>query len=161
MRLLGAWVAVFVVLAALVEGTQAEPAPQARRSPDTASLSTELSTGVCTAVDDNVDDLCSAAKFTQRPDRWLGLVVPKRHARRAVTRALVKRQIRTIAAACAPRLPGGLWVVRQRAPFDVKQFPSAASEALKRAARAELLALFERAVRGERDRLRPRPEKAA
>ena len=89
--------------------------------------------------------------------RWLGLVVPKRHARRAVTRTLVKRQIRSIAAACAPQLEPGLWVVRQRSPFDPKQFPSAASDALKEAARAELRALFERAVRGERDRVKPRP----
>jgi RNase P protein component len=90
-------------------------------------------------------------------DRWLGLVVPKRHARRAVTRTLVKRQIRHVAAACAARLEPGLWVVRQRAPFDPKQFPSAASEALKEAARTELRMLFDRAVRGERDRIKPRP----
>lgn len=90
-------------------------------------------------------------------ERWLGLVVPKRHAKRAVTRTLVKRQIRHIAAACAARLEPGLWVVRQRSPFDPKQFPSAASEALKEAARAELRALFDRAARGERDRVKPRP----
>jgi hypothetical protein len=48
-------------------------------------------------------------------------------------------------------------VVRQRSAFDTKQFPSAASDALKEAARAELRALFERAVRGERDRVKPRP----
>ena len=89
--------------------------------------------------------------------RWLGLVVPKRHARRAVTRTLVKRQIRNVVAECAPQLEAGLWVVRQRSPFDPKQFPSAASDALKEAARTELRALFERAVRGERDRVRPRP----
>jgi ribonuclease P protein component len=82
--------------------------------------------------------------------------VPKRHAKRAVTRTLVKRQIRNAAADCADRLPDGLWVVRQRAPFDPKQFPSAASDAFKEAARTELRALFERAVRGERDRLKPR-----
>jgi len=140
------------------DGTRAEPASEVGGSPDTASLSTQLSTGVCTAVDTSVDDLCSAAKITYGTNRWLGLVVPKRHARRAVTRSLMKRQIRTIAAACADRLPEGLWVVRQRMPFDVKQFPSAASEALKQAARAELLTLFERAVRGERDRVKPRPE---
>jgi len=145
-------------LAAEADGARAQPSPDTGRPPDTASLSTELSTGVCTAVDTNVDDLCSAANFAHRPNRWLGLVVPKRHARRAVTRTLMKRQIRAIAAACADGLPEGLWVVRQRSPFDPKQFPSAASEALKQAARAELLALFERAVRGERDRAKPRPE---
>jgi ribonuclease P protein component len=90
-------------------------------------------------------------------DRWLGLVVPKRHAKRAVTRTLVKRQIRHVVAACATELEPGLWVVRQRSPFDPKQFPSAASDALKEAAREELRALFDRAVRGERDRPRPRP----
>jgi ribonuclease P protein component len=114
---------------------------------------------VYTVVERNVDDLCSAAKPDGRPLRWLGLVVPKRHARRAVTRTLVKRQIRHIAADCAERLPAGLWVVRQRAPFDVREFPSAASDALKQAARTELRALFERAVRGERDRVKPRPAK--
>ncbi len=146
---------------AKAQGAQAEPAPESDAAPDTASLSTQLSTGVCTAVDENVDDLCSAAKFTYGTDRWLGLVVPKRHARRAVTRTLMKRQIRTIAAACGESLPKGLWVVRQRMPFDVKQFPSASSDALKQAARAELLTLFERAVRGERDRLKPRAEAKA
>jgi ribonuclease P protein component len=74
-----------------------------------------------------------------------------------VTRTLVKRQIRHVAAACAPQLEPGLWVVRQRSPFDPKQYPSAASDALKEAARAELRALFDRAVRGERDRIKPRP----
>ena len=134
-------------------------------APVTASLSTELSTGLAdsspTGVDDSQDPGPSALVETPTSfggfDRWLGLVVPKRHARRAVTRTLVKRQIRNVAAACAPQLEPGLWVVRQRSPFDVKQFPSAASDALKEAARAELRALFDRAVRGERDRIKPRP----
>ena len=134
-------------------------------APVTASLSTELSTGLAdssrTGVDDQQDPGPSALVETPTSfggfDRWLGLVVPKRHARRAVTRTLVKRQIRNVATACAPQLEPGLWVVRQRSPFDVKQFPSAASDALKEAARAELRALFERAVRGERDRIKPRP----
>lgn len=136
----------------------------AGNAPVTASLSTELSTGWGAAALAGVDDSPSAdppapgETFGTRPGlvRWLGLVVPKRHARRAVTRTLVKRQIRNVAAACAARLEPGLWVVRQRSPFDPKQFPSAASDALKAAARAELRMLFERAVRGERDRMRPR-----
>ena len=131
----------------------------------TASLSTELSTGLAdssqTGVDESQDPVPSALVETPMSfggfDRWLGLVVPKRHAKRAVTRTLVKRQIRCVAAACAPQLEPGLWVVRQRSPFDAKQFPSAASDALKEAARAELRALFDRAVRGERDRIKPRP----
>jgi len=131
----------------------------------TASLSTELSTGCAEVAGEGVDGThvrCPESLVeTPTPaggiDRWLGLVVPKRHARRAVTRTLMKRQIRHIATACAGQLEPGLWVVRQRQPFDVKQFPSAASDALKDAARAELRALFERAVRGERDRVKPRP----
>src|ERR1700744_1892669 len=134
-------------------------------APVTASLSTELSTGLAdgsrTGVDDSQDPGLSALVETPTSfggfDPWPDLVVPKRHARRAVTRTLVKRQIRNVAAACAPQLEPGLWVVRQRSPFDVKQFPSAASDALKEAARAELRALFDRAVRGERDRVKPRP----
>jgi ribonuclease P protein component len=88
---------------------------------------------------------------------WLGGVVPKRHARRAVTRSLLKRQIRAAfvaqATAASLPLPAGLWVVRLRAPFDVKQFPSASSEALRAAARDELAQLLLRAST-------PRPERA-
>ena len=134
------------------------------------SLSTELSTSRPDSLAADVDDWQvpgpagpSPMGLVETPTakggivRWLGLVVPKRHARRAVTRTLLKRQIRNVAATCAPQLEPGLWVVRQRSPFDPKQFPSAASDALKEAARAELRALFDRAVRGERDRLKPRP----
>jgi ribonuclease P protein component len=85
---------------------------------------------------------------------WLGAVVPKRHARRAVTRNLIKRQIRGVMAACLagregerePALPHGLWVVRLRSPFDLKTWPSAASDALRQAARAELAQLLDRAA---------------
>ena len=137
----------------------------AGHAPVNASLSTELSTGAELVLLQGVDDSQVPGPLgmveTPTDERWLGLVVPKRHAKRAVTRTLVKRQIRNVAAACAPQLEAGLWVVRQRSPFDPKLFPSAASDALKEAARAELRALFERAVRGERDRIKPRPPGAA
>ncbi len=77
--------------------------------------------------------------------RWLGLVVPKRHARRSVTRSLLKRQIRRCVGN-EPSLRGGLWVVRLRAPFDRKLFPSAASMALSRTASAELATLLAQAA---------------
>jgi ribonuclease P protein component len=73
----------------------------------------------------------------------LGVVVPKRHARRAVTRSLLKRQARAAASRYGAGLSFGLWVVRLRAPFDRAQFPSAASTALRIAAGSELKALFE------------------
>ena len=75
---------------------------------------------------------------------WLGSVVPKRHAKRSVTRNLLKRQIRAAVGRHAAEMPQGLWVVRLRAPFDKQQFPSAASAALRRAAREELDAMLAR-----------------
>jgi ribonuclease P protein component len=78
---------------------------------------------------------------------WLGTVVPKRHARRAVTRNLFKRQIRAVFETGAAALPPGLWVVRLRAPFDRKQFISASSDALRLAARTELTQLVGRVAK--------------
>jgi len=98
----------------------------------------ELSTGDAQVthkpVDGTLPDAC-----------WLGAIVPKRHAKRPVTRSLLKRQIRA-AFATQPDLPPGLWVVRLRSPFDRKLFPSAASDALRAAAHAELAQLVSRLV---------------
>ena len=77
---------------------------------------------------------------------WLGQVVPKRHARRAVTRNLLRRQIREAMGRHLAVLPAGLWVVRLRSPFPREQFPSAASKALRQAASSELDRLFGRAA---------------
>ncbi len=76
----------------------------------------------------------------------MGAVVPKRHARRAVTRTLLKRQIRSIAVA-QPGLAHGLWVVRLRSPFDRTAFPSAASDALRACAGLELAGVLADAAR--------------
>ena len=83
-----------------------------------------------------VDD-CS-----REPLRRLGAVVPKRHARRAVTRSLLKRQIYAAGGRHAESLGHGLWIVRLRTPFDRGLFKSAASTALSLVARSELEALF-------------------
>ena len=77
---------------------------------------------------------------------WIGCVVPKRHARRAVTRNLLKRQVRSAFQRLGDRLPAGLWLVRLRAPFAKADFVSARSVALALAARQELDGLLERAV---------------
>ena len=77
---------------------------------------------------------------------WLGLVVPKRHAKRAVTRTLLKRRIRAAVATTAASLAPGLWVVRLRTPFDRSEFISAASERLASAASDELAMLMAAAV---------------
>lgn len=73
---------------------------------------------------------------------WVGAVVPKRWARRAVTRNAIKRQIYTVAQDVAPSLRVAAHVVRLRTAFDRQQFTSATSTALKRAVRAELQQLF-------------------
>lgn len=105
---------------------------------------------------------------------WLGTVVPKRHAKRSVTRNLIKRQMREVMQAVvataraempaaqtlemsagAPQvpslpnsvgLPKGLWVLRLKSPFDPKQFHSPASVPLREAARAEIALLLARAT---------------
>jgi ribonuclease P protein component len=73
-------------------------------------------------------------------------MVPKRWAKRAVTRNALKRQIYAVSAECAPRLPRSAWVVRLRSTFDRQVFVSASSERLKQAARSELLQLFSKVM---------------
>lgn len=75
---------------------------------------------------------------------WIGAMVPKRWARRAVTRNTIKRQIYAVSSHFAHRLPQAAHVVRLRAAFDRRHFISASSRLLKRAVREELEQLFER-----------------
>ena len=77
-------------------------------------------------------------------DAWLGVLLPKRWARRAVTRNTIRRQIYETARAVPVGLPQAAWVVRLRSEFSRKQFISATSAPLKQAVRQELLALLER-----------------
>jgi ribonuclease P protein component len=117
------------------------PAPQAPRP---AELSTPATADGPTGVD----------------DLRLALIVPKRQARRAVTRTLIKRQGRAQFAAHAGRLPAGDWLLRLRSGYPPAQFPSAASLALRRAVRAELQTLFGRvAAPAPGARARPVPRR--
>jgi ribonuclease P protein component len=100
----------------------------------------ELSTVGAPTQADSVDNTSCAKGW------WLGLVVPKRHAKRAVTRNLLKRQMRAAVDRDGPRMLPGQWVVRLRAPFDARLFPSAASVALRQAASRELKQLLARVV---------------
>ena len=75
----------------------------------------------------------------------VGVITPKRWARRAVTRNAIRRQIYATGAA-QRALPAGMYLVRQRAMFAPAHFPSASSPALRRAVREELLALWLRAA---------------
>lgn len=83
-----------------------------------------------------------AALFAIRGEPWIGAIVPKRWARRAVTRNAIKRQIYTVSQDFEARLPAAAHVVRLRAGFDRAQFHSATSPQLKQAVRAELQRLF-------------------
>ena len=76
----------------------------------------------------------------------LGALVPKRWARRAVTRNTIRRQIYALARQWDARLPQAAYVVRLRSAFDRTTFVSATSVALKRALRAELQQLFARTL---------------
>jgi ribonuclease P protein component len=84
------------------------------------------------------EPICSEAVDDMPTGRWLGCMVPKRHARRAVTRSLIKRQMRSVVGAHEHELPWGQWLIRLSRPFSPQDFPSAASDALRRAARREL-----------------------
>ena len=75
------------------------------------------------------------------PDSLIGVVLPKRWAKRAVTRNTIKRQIYSVSA--NSKLPAAAYVVRLRSGFE--GFRSATSDALRRAVRAELLQLFAQA----------------
>ncbi len=117
-------------------------------------VSEELSTGhelACTQLVDDLPWSASSRDAKRTPQLWFGAIVPKRHARRAVTRTLIKRQIRAAMMRRAepgePSLRAGLWVVRLRAPFDRAAYPSAASRALCRDTGGELDALLGEAQR--------------
>ncbi len=72
----------------------------------------------------------------------VGALVPKRWAKRAVTRNTIKRQIYNVSLFFGPQLSPGAHVVRLRSAFDSKLFPSATSAPLRAAVRQELINLF-------------------
>ena len=101
----------------------------------------KLSTARPEASDSPVDESDAPALIS------LGLVVPKRHAKRAVTRNLVRREARAQMTRQVGLLPAGDWVLRLRAPFDRQTFSSAASAALLSVVREEMSRLIADGVR--------------
>ena len=75
-------------------------------------------------------------------DVWIGAMVPKRWAKRAVTRNAIKRQIYTVSAGFLPSHPQAAFLVRLRKEFSRKEFVSATSAQLKEIVRAEVTALM-------------------
>lgn len=106
----------------------------------TPSVHTALSTRLST-------ELPTDSSFESLGEHKLGMVVPKRHARRAVTRVLLRRQIRAAMAQHRCSLPPGIWVVRLRAPVDRQAFVSASSALLRTAVKAEVATLLEDVLR--------------
>ena len=85
-----------------------------------------------------------ALLFAPADAAWLGAMAPKRWARRAVTRNAIRRQIYAVGENLVPPLSAGAHLVRLRTAFAPARFPSARSDALRQAVRAELRQLFER-----------------
>jgi ribonuclease P protein component len=88
-------------------------------------------------------DVLAAKPLFPVQDVWLGAMVPKRWAKRAVTRNAIKRQIYTVSADFSHQYPQAAFVVRLRRDFSRKEFISATSEQLKLAVRTEVLALMQ------------------
>jgi ribonuclease P protein component len=93
--------------------------------------------------------------FAAPTQAYLGQVVPKRFAPRSVTRALVKRLVRSVFERVHLSLPPGMWVLRLRSPIDRKQFPSARSEALRVLLREQIELTFARALKGPAPAAKP------
>jgi ribonuclease P protein component len=126
-------------------GQASERPSYARKATGKPELSTDHELGFPQPVDESQENPDRGSPGQGFP-RWVGCVVPKRHARRAVTRNLIKRQIQVSAQRVHMGLPEGMWLVRLRQPFPVTTFPSAASQALRQAVRAELDRLFQKAA---------------
>ena len=136
--------------------------PDGARASKAARATTPLTSTTSATADVAVSEVPKAEKAEQAEKArsaaplfnidavWIGAMVPKRWARRAVTRNAIKRQSYQISAGCEAGFMQAAHVVRLRAGFDRKQFVSASSDALKAAVRAELDQLFARAARDVR-----------
>lgn len=82
-------------------------------------------------------------------DLWIGAMVPKRWAKRAVTRNAIKRQIYTVSADYLLQVSPAAFVVRLRRDFSRLEFVSASSEQLKQAVCAEVRTLMQSLVQAE------------
>lgn len=76
-------------------------------------------------------------------DMWIGAMVPKRWAKRAVTRNAIKRQIYAVSADFFHQYPQAAFVVRLRSSFSRTEFVSAVSDELRQAVRTEIQVLMQ------------------
>ncbi len=96
------------------------------------------------------DKTSTGSGFEQTPALFvdgvmmMGALTPKRWAKRAVTRNLIRRQVHAVAYEFEKVLQPTAYVVRLRASFNQQKFVSASSEVLKQNVRDELKQLFAR-----------------
>ena len=76
------------------------------------------------------------------PTTWIGAMAPKRWAKRAVTRNVIKRQIYTLSGEFSSDLPAAVFLIRLRREFSRNEFISAQSKSLKEAVCFELQTLL-------------------
>ena len=72
----------------------------------------------------------------------IGALTPKRWAKRAVTRNLIRRQVHVVTHELEKGLTPTAYVVRLRATFNLQKFVSASTDELKQVVRQELKQLF-------------------
>lgn len=87
------------------------------------------------------------ARLFRQQDMWIGAMVPKRWAKRAVTRNAIKRQIYTVTADFSRMYPQAAFVVRLRSSFARTEFASAVSDQLRQAVRDEIQTLMQAGVK--------------
>ncbi len=95
------------------------------------------------APDSPSDTEAAQVMIQAKATHLIGAVIPKRWAKRAVTRNAIRRQIYQAWSQWLACLPAGVHVVRLKTAFDVQRFRSATSPAFKSAVRAELNQLFQ------------------
>jgi ribonuclease P protein component len=110
---------------------------RAQPEPPTSAVVHDFSTEMTPSRPQTVDNSAGPCSLGRRV---LGIVVPKRHAKRSTTRNLIKRQVR--ATMQAQTELAGTWLVRLRQPINRQTYPSAASQALRLALHAELQSLI-------------------
>ncbi len=115
---------------------QAKPLPTPLKPPRAAVVQ-DFSTETTPLSSQIVDNSADPRRLGRRV---LGIMVPKRHAKRSATRNLIKRQVRAAMQAHAEL--AGTWLVRLRQPINRQTFPSAVSQALRLALNAELQTLI-------------------
>ena len=90
-----------------------------------------------------IGELADPARLFRQQDMWIGAMVPKRWAKRAVTRNTIKRQIYTVSADFSQMYPRAAFLVRLRSGFARTEFVSAVSDQLRQTIRNEIQMLMQ------------------